>query len=346
MLDELFSCNPLFESFRPVDLIGCGKVTFTNFSEKGDGNVLPLPWNSTYQAAWKTFLQALGKKYNDRTALVAIAVAGPTAASAEMILPNDNNPSNPNTPNQMQFVPYGGTVISPNQMWTDLLQFSYADPVFLGTDQAFIDSWEQAIDTYQGIFSGLTLVVTTGNGLPNLSTTGPFTPPTTPINFANDCASNPNMDCQAETTILEYFAEPVGPNAKATQTSGLEASHEGGGDLGIVGVRFLSQQTATISNPPSTSQVLGGAQVNQPVSRQPGEQASPGTSPKAINQALYNAVQDFFTDTDAAPKYCEPSPMLPAPPLNYLQIYYQDFVYAATTGTEGNTSVNTAWYFS
>jgi len=34
--------------------------------------------------------------------------------------------------------------------------------------------------------------------------------------------------------------------------------------------------------------------------------------------------------------------MQPPPPLNYLEIYYQDFVYAALTSKEGMTEVNTA----
>ena len=52
-------------------------------------------------------------------------------------------------------------------------------------------------------------------------------------------------------------------------------------------------------------------------------------------------LQDFFTGTSIAGQYCEPEPQAPAP-LNYLQIYYQDFVYVGVAGNGGQISVNTA----
>ena len=70
-------------------------------------------------------------------------------------------------------------------------------------DQAFINEWDAAIDMYGQIFSGVTLVATTGAGLPNLSATGY----TIPSAFSGDCPK-PNMDCAAETTILSHFLEP------------------------------------------------------------------------------------------------------------------------------------------
>jgi hypothetical protein len=344
------ACDGLFYGPPRPPGSTCGYATFTNFGEKGDSVELPMPWNTTYQATWKTFLQALAARYNDNPDLVSIAVAGPTAASAEMILPNNNKPNKPNTPTQKQFESSsptcqgcGGSPISPNQMWAELL----SNAGIPETSQAFSDPWEQAIDTYGGIFSGLTLVVNTGNGLPDVVSgdmPGEFPDPTVPFDFAADCKASPDMDCQAETTILSYFAQayPVGgANAKATQTSGLEAAHEGPGDLGIDGVRFLSQQTAT--PPAGTSQILGGAQVNSPVSRHPAQQASTFAN---IDQALYNALQDFFNYTAVAPGYyCENEvqPGLSGPaPLNYLQIYYQDVQYADMHSNEGKVSVDTA----
>ena len=79
-----------------------------------------------------------------------------------MNLPNDANSNNPQT----QF----GAPITPSNMWIQLLAFHYAgQPAYLKTDQAFIDEWNNAIDMYGQIFSGITLVVTTGNGLPNFT---------------------------------------------------------------------------------------------------------------------------------------------------------------------------------
>jgi hypothetical protein len=363
VLDEFYSCDPIFENVVDFFYPNCGKVTFKGFNEGGDSTELPLPWNATYQAAWKTFLQALAAKYNGpNSPLVSIAVAGPTAASAEMILPNNNNPNNPNTPTQ-QFAQHGDgggklKSFSPNEMWTVLLQLFYfmgptcpgnlTEPTCQPTDHAFIDAWDRAIDTYGEVFSGLTLVVTTGNGLPDLGGQIPSVI-TTPIDFKNDCLAVVDMDCQAETTILSYFAEPYpvgGSNAKATQTSGLEAAHEGPGNLGTNGVKFLSQQTDAPSPSALTSQILGGAQFNNPISKYSAEQASAGTSAEDINQGLYNGLQDFFTGTIVGTQYCETDVLMPQDsgpaPLNYLEIYYQDIVYAGKAGNEGLTSVNTA----
>jgi len=322
--DDLTSCDPLFYGSPVPSGFSCGEVTFTNFQEGGDSPVLPLPWNTTYQAAWKTFLQALAARYDDNTAFVSIAVAGPTAASAEMILPNGT------TENQLQFVADGGAAISPNAMWKALLQLQYPDnTTYWATDQAFIDAWNAAIDMYGEVFSGVTLVATTGNGLPKFgSTAGPFPAPTTPIDFTPDCLYSENMDCQAETTILEHFVDPSvgGFNAKATQTSGLESTRPPG-DLGEVGVRYLSQLTAGSTE---TSQILGGAQFNGPFSTSTQAAENEGGSPNR-QQALFNVLQDFFTGTSVAGEYCKPYAVAPAP-LNYLQIYYQDIQYAASHG--------------
>ena len=334
--DELKSCDPVFwKTSRRFLAIGCGKVTFTNYGEGGDSTELPLPWNSTYQQAWKTFLQAFAAQYNGNPSFVSIAVAGPTAASAEMILPHSDNED------QMQFVSHGGAVMSYNEIWKELLQLQYTDPAYLGTDQAFIDAWDNAIDTYGEVFSDVTLVATTGSGLPKfLSTPGPFPPPTSPIDFTPSCPPGGNMDCQAETTILEHFVQLSvgGSNAKATQTSGLEATRTVQDYLGVVAVRYLSQQTAGSTE---TSQILGGAQFNSALSVNNGAEIE-GGSP-VFAQALFNMLQDFFTGTNAAGLYCEPSPAAPAP-LNYLQIYYQDIQFAtshwaAKSVTEGCATV-------
>lgn len=54
-------------------------------------------------------------------------------------------------------------------MWIQLLAFRAAQLTYLKTDQAFIDEWNNAIDTYGQVFSGSTLVATTGNGPPNFA---------------------------------------------------------------------------------------------------------------------------------------------------------------------------------
>jgi uncharacterized protein (TIGR03437 family) len=250
VLDQIPSCDGLFQSPVQTPSTTCGTATFVGFSEAGDGTALPLPWNPLYKTSWQTFLTALAARYGANPVFVSIAVAGPTAASAEMILPNNVNSNNPQT----QF----GTGIAPNAMWEQLLAFHYPGlSAYQKSDQAFIDEWNAAIDMYAATFSGVTLVATTGDGLPNLSANN-FTIPTA---FTGDCGT-PNMDCAAETTILSHFVESTvgGANAKATQTSGMEASRAGVGDLGVAGVKRLSQSTASLATP--STQILGGAQFN------------------------------------------------------------------------------------
>ncbi len=227
MLDQLSSCDGLFATPAQTPPGTCGKVTFTGYGEGGDGTELPLPWSPAYKSAWQTFLTALAARYGSNPAFVSIAVAGPTGASAEMLLPNDSNSANPQT----QFA----TPIAPNAMWRQLVALEYpGQAAYQNSDQAFVDAWEAAIDMYGELFSGMTLVATTGSGLPNLNSTG-FTIPSA---FSGDC-NTPNMDCAAETTILSYFAEATagGPNAKATQTSGMNAARVNGGNLGVASVK-------------------------------------------------------------------------------------------------------------
>ena len=247
MLSQLPSCDPLFQFPTPAPLTTCSKVTFEAFVEAGDSTELPLPWDATYKSSWRTFLTALAARYGSNPAFVSIAVAGPTAASAEMLLPSGTALS------QSQF---GG--LSPNQVWLQLLAFHYAGmAAYQRTDQAFIDEWNAAIDMYGQVFSGITLVATTGDGLPNFAG-GAFTIPSA---FANDCTSAPNMDCAAETTILSHFVDPTvgGANAKSTQESGMEASRVNL-NLDVASVKLLSQRTAPLTTP--SAQILGGSQFN------------------------------------------------------------------------------------
>jgi hypothetical protein len=213
LLNEIASCDYLFDPFLLPPPLGitCGEATFSGFVEGGvvDGKpiaeVLPMPWDPTYKSAWKTFLSELNTKYGTNASLVSIAVAGPTAASEEMILPNTKTTNASATQ-------IGG--LTPEQMWDKLLAYQYSNPAYQQSDQAFIDEWKNAIDMFGTIFSGLTLIVTTGDGLPNLTsceitttTTCTFALPVDPvIDFASVC-NVANMDCAAETTILAYFTQ-------------------------------------------------------------------------------------------------------------------------------------------
>jgi hypothetical protein len=304
MLDELTDCDGLFASPAVIPADTCGKATFTSSKEPAAGDVLPMPWNPTYQAAWRTFLQALQARYNagyeviggglGGNPLVSIAVAGPTAASAEMLLPNGYE--NDQTPS-------GGPATSANCMWDELLALeATGNPdswSCSGTDAAFSTAWDDAIDTYASIFGDLTLIVTTGDGLPNLALSFPVVP-TTPYDFTSDCPS-PNMDCQAETSVLAYFAQPVvgGANAKATQTSGMEASRVGL-NLGIDAVQLLSRQSAT------SARILGGAQFNTQVSNYAAQEGCLATFPPTKDFDMCKVPAGGFATQNAVTVECIP----------------------------------------
>ena len=251
VLNQLTSCDGLFQTPVVTPPSTCGTATFTGYQEGGDGTVLPLPWNSVYKSAWQTFLTALAARYGSNPEFASIAVDGPTAASAEMIVPNNNNSNNPQT----QF----GTPITPDNMWIQLLAFHYAgQAAYQKTNQAFIDEWNNAIDMFGQVFSGITLVATTGNGFPNF--VGATV--TVPNGFSAYCTVNLDLDCAAETTILAHFIDSTvgGANAKATQTSGMAAARVGNGNLGVPGVKLLSQSTAQLTS--ASTQILGGSQFN------------------------------------------------------------------------------------
>ena len=250
LLAQIPSCDALFRSPVQTPPSTCGKITVAGFVEGKGVRELPLPWNALYKRSWRTFLTALAARYESNPAFVSISVAGPTASSEEMILPD-----NANTPAQDQF---GGLL--PNAMWLKLLAFHFpSKPAYQRSDQAFIDEWEAAIDMYGELFHGVTLVATTGAGFPNLAARG-FT---VPSEFSADCPK-PNMDCAAETTILSYFEKPTvgGSNAKAVQEDGMEAARvsEGRFNLGVDGIKLVSRSTAHLPAP--AAQILGGAQFN------------------------------------------------------------------------------------
>jgi uncharacterized protein (TIGR03437 family) len=253
MLAQIPPCDGLFQSPVQTPPSTCGTVTIKGYNEADDGNVLPLPWNAFYKSSWQTFLTAFNARYGSNPAFVSIAVAGPTAASAEITTVSNDDANNPQTQ-------FSGGPISPNGMWLQLFAFHYPGmAAYQGTDQAFIDEWDAAIDMYGQVFSGVTLVATWGDKLPSFNTNN-YTPA---AGFSGDC-SIPNMTCAAITTVMSYFVEPTvgGANAKANQTSSFIASRPAVG-LGIDSVKALSQRTAQLPAP--SAQILGGIQFNQSV---------------------------------------------------------------------------------
>ena len=283
LLDSIPPCDGLFATPVVTPPSDCGTVVFMGYQETPDNDVLPLPWNQAYQTAWQTFLNALAGRYLSNPAFVSISVAGPTASSSEITLPSDSTTNAGDNPQ-----PQNG--LAPNAMWRQLLAFQFpsqpgvSNP-YLNSDQAFIDAWEQAIVMYGQIFPGITLTLATGNGLPNFNTN--YTLPAAP--FSNECP-NPDMECAAVSTIVSYFAQSTvdTANAKATQTSGMEASRVvDGGNLGVAGAKCVSQATAQFTTP--STQILAGAQFNTRFSNDP---------------VVEGCFADFPTDSSDTPPGC------------------------------------------
>jgi hypothetical protein len=331
IMDSDGSCDAMLTN--QIGSPNCGTVTFMGYAEKADGDVLPLPWDQTYKFAYSNFLSVLNQTYGDNPLLVSISVAGPTAASDEMILPNDTNTCPCNVTNgcdnnncgSPQLQPNG---LTPSQMWNQLL-LSHYGPAYTNSNRAFVEEWENAIDLYEGIFHNLTLVVTPGSG-----EGFPFELVATNTNPL--CKYSMDSSCTAVASILTYFENyhSVNGNGKASQVSGLSGGIETltNTDVSVAGVKFLSAQWQA-ANP--WNQILGGAQFDHAFSGK----ANP-------EQDEFNVLANFFTGTLAVngtatfpglftnvPGVSTANPPLMTPaPLNFLQVYNDDVLYAESNG--------------
>jgi hypothetical protein len=361
LLGKLSSCDPMFGSgaegtktYKKYDPPQpskapreCGKVTFLESEDHADPQYLPLPlpWNATYKGAWATFIHALALEYGDNPDLVSVSIDGPTSSSAEMILPNEENDS------------------ADFYKWNWLFGLTLPDS-YQNTDRIFVEEWENAIDLFSSEFSGLTLTLSTGNGLPNFPNTGV----PVPAEFEPVCqdkstsAQHPNgdlMDCVAESSIVAYLADTShgGNNVKSVQEDGIAAggvyhSPLGGGNLGAYGIRWwalISQSDSAVlpsSGGKRISRIMGGFQSGGVITANADDIEEQGCNvPLAhceiINteQALYNFLASIFDGTNVAsvrgPGYAGkhdgvnygPGIVSKGVPLNYLQLYATDVTY-------------------
>jgi hypothetical protein len=387
----LTSCDGLFTGASSVP--DCGYTGIFYETESGGTPTqmpLPLPWNATYKTQWGTFLTALNKHILTlpaSSAFVSIGVAGPTASSDEIILPNENNqPASLNVPGAT------GPGITVLNAWDMLFANNYGATAsfYHDSDRAFIEEWSAAIDLYGSIFQNVTLTLATGKGLPNfVSTASSLVGP--PPAFVLDCGagSKVTMDCAAEAAILAYFAAPAvgggGLNAKAIQENGLKAPGYNGGALSGSGVKWLAQKTmqgltavqgALPGTMPIESRLLGGLQLAVSVSKNEIDMAMEGCTTQACDSTtgglctprskncmctvagkctgappskpedvLLNVLTAYFAGTKFGSYYGETAasnPSVTNAPINYLQIYDVDIIYAAgatatTTKTVGGT---------
>jgi hypothetical protein len=260
LLNKLPSCDGLFAPV-PSAPANCGKVDFTGFPEQqraDDCNLvtmfcaLPLPWNSVYKEAWWDFLANLSFRYSRNPAFVSVAIAGPIAASDEIILPTTHNET---------ALQLGG--MEADDIWSSLINHSFPGiSGYQNSDQVFIDQWEQTIHAYERIFSGMTLVLSpdAGQDLPEFAkqNKNPVAVHSDNTLWITDCngltQDNQPRSCEAKTEILSYFVTVDGPNGKSTQVGGLTAASAVSlGDIGISGVKVLTSLW-----PPRSPSFLGG----------------------------------------------------------------------------------------
>ena len=128
----------------------CGKASFivSEGGAHGQKQELPLPWNPVYKKYWRAFLTEVAARFGTRDAFVSIAVAGPTAESAEIILPRAGD--------QLE-------------RWGQLLQLFYRDPSYQRSNKAIVDEWDAAVTVFGDVFRNVTIVLTRGSGLLNFT---------------------------------------------------------------------------------------------------------------------------------------------------------------------------------
>ena len=252
MLDGFGPCDELFASppGTPDRGTSCGTFKLASYPElRGDHYTLPLPWSHDYKVAWKGFIASLDQQY---PFIQSIEIAGPTASSAEMLIPNDNRSTMPES---------NWTV---DGAWEKLFAYELgaADQ---DSDQIFVDEWNHAIDQFNRTFCGITLEL-----LPDSGTLFPeIGAPLTNTLSQVECAYNQSASCAAVTSVMQHLqaigADGCGgTNAIATQSGGMTASSAtsftgtNAGDVGIYGDKYLTTQ-------PATSPVLAGSEFDHPL---------------------------------------------------------------------------------
>jgi hypothetical protein len=362
MLDSGANCDFLFQGHtRPVHF-HCDTIDFDYYFEKTDQDPstqlrLPLPWSHLYITHWHAFLSKLARRYGSEDTLVSVSMAGPTAASAEMIMPNNFNTCPPNTKGSCK--QRNGSYAE--DMWNVLFSVR-KNPYPTNSDAAFIDQWEKTIDFYQKTFGDITLVITPGAGfgLPSFNSGTDLMPNPKNVLYNPECSYSATggwtyikvppyiatRSCDAVTTVLSYFMDTFGGykgDLMASQTSGMEASNplELGpvdrvtGDVGTPGVKFLSWYSGFPGAGPRG--VAAGAQFDHEFST-PSEQNEQrqgcwiGEKHCSIDpvQAEYNVLKSFFYQTPGAAAFGGPTDIggksYPTP--TFLQVFEQDIIYA------------------
>lgn len=311
LIDRLDPCEPYIANHEAFPG-SCGRADFDIDYGGGSGgnekSPLPIPWNETYLASWKTFLRKVADRYNPNPTVVSVAVAGPTSMSVEMSLPGD--------------------AAEDLAKWKDILRLYYqADDPRRDSNLVVIEKWREMIDFYDQIFTNKTIVVTRGAGLLKF--------------IARDEDPNsldPRHPQEAKEMIINYFIQkPYSHNLKANQTSGLKACR--GFEGGIIGVKKSTLDglggaqfnTSATSNP-----VTMGCQ-DRNYCTQSGKnelkklcQLDPSLHPccsLSAEQAVRNVLQEYFDETRVGDNYGGVTGIYS---LHYLQLYAKDILFTNT----------------
>lgn len=301
------SCDGLFAGIPPKSVAeNCG-YTSIFFAVESMGPVqhtqrkLPLDWNSFFRNDWHVFLETLNLHIQHEPAsdaFVAVTIAGPSASSSEMILPNIENQAPYTCDGKLSLdekYDKQGNIVCPSAnpgfsvptAWNMLIQNLYHSSILNNTDIPFITEWGGEIEAFSGIFHGITLeLVTTSDALPDFPVSDPsayqyFTLYDPAPGFQAECGNDPfvnpsadllnAMQCAAVTQVLLYFTSPTagGDNAKLVFEAGVRANRDGI-DLRENGIKWLSDHSAKGLPLPGTdlpvSRILGGLQFDQPFS--------------------------------------------------------------------------------
>jgi hypothetical protein len=288
------SCDGLFAGASPGTVPAqCGYTSFFFQTESGSPAQQPLPmgWNPVYEYDWHRYLGALNQRIQQEPGsnnFVSVTIAGPTASSAEMILPNIENQA-PLTCNSqlslMETLDKNGNPVCPltnpgfdvPTAWNLLFQNHYGTGLFQNTDLPFIGEWDAEIAAFSGIFHGITLeLVTTTDALPDFTHPEPWVYQPA-RGFEPECGNDPQqnsspnlneaMQCAAVTQVLAFFTSPLvgGNNAKLIFEAGMTASRTPI-DLDTNGIKWLTTYSASGLPLPGTflpvSPILGGLQFD------------------------------------------------------------------------------------
>ena len=231
-------------------------------------------------------------------------------------------------------------------MWATLIRHSFPDnPSYQGSDEVFVNQWDQTIKFYEKVFHDITLVLTpdSGSDLPDFS--HDVAPAPGNKLYPSDCAASiadktPGtalyddlMSCEAKTEVLSYFVGATGTNGKATKVGGMTASSPTTltatasaptpGDIGIPGTKLLTDLSPTPSPP-----IGAGAEFDFPVSgNKIDEEGCPLANSYAptVRQAAYNVLKVFFDYTSDAQSF---GGTPGAGHVDFLGVPYPDVVYA------------------